>query len=39
MAQQITENWISIADAAAHLGVKVDTIRAWIKKLTYPHTR
>ena len=36
MSQQIAENWISIAEAATHLGVKVDTIRAWIKKTDIP---
>ena len=36
MAQQIAENWISITEAATHLGVKVDTIRAWIKKTDIP---
>ena len=36
MTQQITENWISITEAATHLGVKVDTIRAWIKKTDIP---
>ena len=36
MTQQIAENWISITEAATHLGVKVDTIRAWIKKTDIP---
>jgi excisionase family DNA binding protein len=36
MSQQIAENWISITEAATHLGVKVDTIRAWIKKTDIP---
>ena len=36
MPQQIAENWISITEAATHLGVKVDTIRAWIKKTDIP---
>ena len=36
MAEQVAENWISITEAAAHLGVKVDTIRAWIKKTDIP---
>ena len=36
MSQQIVENWISITEAATHLGVKVDTIRAWIKKTDIP---
>ena len=36
MAEQIAENWISITEAASHLGVKVDTIRAWIKKTDIP---
>ena len=36
MAQQIAENWVSLAEAATHLGVKVDTIRAWIKKTDIP---
>lgn len=36
MIEQNTENWISITEAATHLGVKVDTIRAWIKKTDIP---
>ncbi len=36
MAEQVAENWISITEAATHLGVKVDTIRAWIKKTDIP---
>ena len=36
MSQQIAENWISITEAATHLGVKVDTIRAWNKKTDIP---
>ena len=36
MSQQIAENWISITEAATHLGVKADTIRAWIKKTDIP---
>jgi excisionase family DNA binding protein len=36
MAQQIAENWVSLAEAATHLGVKVDTIRTWIKKTNIP---
>lgn len=36
MADIIAENWISITEAAAHLGVKVDTVRAWIKKTDIP---
>ena len=36
MAQQIAENWVSLAEAATHLGVKVDTSRAWIKKTDIP---
>ena len=36
MSQQIAENWISITEAATHLGVKVDTIRVWIKKTDIP---
>ena len=39
MSQQIAENWISITEAATHLGVKVDTIRAWIKKTDIPAHR
>ena len=31
-----TENWISITEAATYLGVKADTIRAWIKKTDIP---
>ena len=36
MVQQVAENWISITEAATYLGVKVDTIRAWIKKTDIP---
>lgn len=36
MAQLVAENWISIAEAAMHLGVKVDTVRTWIKKTDIP---
>ena len=36
MSELITESWISITEAATHLGVKVDTIRAWIKKTDIP---
>jgi len=36
MTEQIAENWISITEAASHLGVKVDTIRSWIKKTDIP---
>ena len=36
MSELITESWISITEAATHLGVKVDTVRAWIKKTDIP---
>ena len=36
MIEQNAENWISITEAATHLGVKVDTVRAWIKKTDIP---
>lgn len=36
MAEQIAENWVSITEAATYLGVKVDTIRTWIKKKDIP---
>lgn len=36
MSEHIAENWISITEAASHLGVKVDTIRTWIKKTDIP---
>lgn len=32
MNKVITDAWISIEDAANYLGVKVVTIREWIKK-------
>jgi len=32
MSENITEKWISIEDAAEHLGVKPVTVRDWIKK-------
>ena len=34
--ESIIEKWISIAEAAEHLGVKIDTVRAWIKKTDIP---
>lgn len=32
----IEENWISITEAAGHLGVTKDSIRNWIKKTDIP---
>lgn len=32
MEKNIQDNWISIEDAANYLGVKIVTIREWIKK-------
>lgn len=32
----ITESWISIIEAATHLGVTKDTVRNWIKKTDIP---
>ena len=32
MKESVLEKWISIDEAAEHLGVKVVTIRDWIKK-------
>ncbi len=36
MAENYAENWIGIEDAAKHLGVTKDTVRAWIKKTDIP---
>ena len=35
-ANNIVENWISITEAAEHLGVTKDSIRNWIKKTSIP---
>ena len=35
-ANNIDENWISITEAAEHLGVTKDSIRNWIKKTSIP---
>ncbi len=32
MSENIIEKWISIDEAAEHLGVKTSTLRDWIKK-------
>ena len=32
----IAEKWINIAEAAEHLGVKIDTVRTWIKRTDIP---
>lgn len=32
MSEIISENWISIEEAAEYLGVKTVTVRNWIKK-------
>jgi excisionase family DNA binding protein len=36
VTENYTENWIGIEDAAKHLGVTKDTVRAWIKKTDIP---
>lgn len=36
MNDNYEEKWISIEDAANHLGVTKDTIRNWIKKTDIP---
>ncbi len=36
MAENYTESWIGIEDAAKHLGVTKDTVRSWIKKTDIP---
>lgn len=36
MTENYTENWIGIEDAARHLGITKDTVRAWIKKTDIP---
>ena len=36
MDSNYTEGWISIGEAATHLGVTKDTIRNWIKKSGLP---
>lgn len=32
MSEMVNEKWISIEEAAEHLGVKPVTVRDWIKK-------
>ena len=39
MIDNYEENWISISEAAEHLGVTVDSIRNWIKKTDIPAHR
>lgn len=39
MNGQNTDNYINIEEAAAYLGVKSSTIRAWIKKKNMPSHR
>ena len=39
MTETNNENYISIDEAAAYLGVKPSTIRAWIKSKNMPHHR
>lgn len=39
MEKNIQDNWISIEDAANYLGVKIVTIREWIKKEIYLKSR
>lgn len=36
MTDNYNENWISITEAAEHLGVTKDSIRNWIKKTDIP---
>ncbi len=36
MKENYNENWVSIDNAASHLGVTKDTIRNWIKKTDIP---
>ena len=36
MAENFTESWIGIEEAAKHLGVTKDSIRNWIKKTDIP---
>ena len=36
MIDNANENWISITEAAEHLGVTKDSIRKWIKKTDIP---
>ena len=36
MADNYSENWVGIDEAASHLGVTKDTIRNWIKKTDIP---
>ncbi|NFK79387.1 helix-turn-helix domain-containing protein [Clostridium botulinum] len=35
MSEIISDNWISIEEAAEYLGVKPVTVRNWIKKKNY----
>ena len=39
MSDNISEVWVGIEDAAKHLGVNKDTVRAWIKKTDIPARR
>jgi excisionase family DNA binding protein len=39
MIDNYEEKWISISEAAEHLGVTVDSIRNWIKKTDIPAHR
>lgn len=36
MIDNVNENWISITEAAEHLGVTKDSIRKWIKRTDIP---
>lgn len=36
MKENFSENWVSLEEAAIHLGVTKDTIRNWIKKTDIP---
>lgn len=39
MAENISEGWVGLTEAAAHLGVTKETIRNWIKKKDIPAHR
>lgn len=39
MTENLNDNYISIEEAAEYLGVKVPTIRSWIKNKGMPHYR
>lgn len=39
MTNKISDNYISIDEAAEYLGVKASTIRSWVKTKGMPHYR